>query len=223
MARLIDLSHPIKKHWHWMAASTRLRDHAEGDIFRHTMMVMNMHSFTHVDAPGHFVPGEATMESVPLDLYSGEAALIDLTYVAEEQAITAADLERQGGHVRAGDIAVLRTDWPRRHDVGSMDFVALAPYVTDDACHWLRERGVKAVGSDFPNDYLIRFEVTDRRRVRRKEENTTHEHLLAHGIGLIEYLTNLHEISKPRVQLYALPLKIVGSDGSPVRAIAVEE
>jgi kynurenine formamidase len=43
------------------------------------------------------------------------------------------------------------------------------------------------------------------------------------GIKLIKYLVNLEQLTRPRVRLYALPLKIVVADGSPVRATAVEE
>ena len=223
MARVIDLSLPIGKHWRWFGGSFLVRNHEEGDNFRHTVFTTSVHAFTHVDAPGHFVKGAATIEAVPLNWYCGEAAVVDVTQVGAEQPVTAAELDRQGGHVRAGDIAVLRTDWPRRSDYRTLDFWAKAPYTSADACDWLAERGVKSVGADFPGDFVLRCEVADRRRRIAKEENTTHQLLLARGIGLIEYLVNLDQLTRPRVMLYALPLKIVGADGSPVRAIAVEE
>ena len=223
MAKVIDLTLPVKKHWRWLAGSFLRSNHEEGEAFRATMLMMSAHGFTHVDAPGHFVKGAPTMENVPLEWYYGEAAVIDLTHVGAEQAVTPADLERQAGHLHKGDIAILRTDWPRKCNWESMDFWAIAPYLTEDACRWLAARGAKTVGMDFPGDYLLRYEVTDRRHKREAKDNTTHAILLANNIGLLEYLTNLDQISKPRVMIYALPLKIVGSDGSPVRAIAVEE
>lgn len=223
MARIIDLSLPIKRHWRWLAGGFHTAEQEQGDHFTHTIMVLNMHGFTHVDAPGHFVAGGAKMEAVPLDLYCGEAALLDLTPVAPEQAITATLLATRGDHLLRGDIALLRTDWPLANSYESKDFWALAPYLTAEACGWLRERGVKAVGLDFPGDYILRHDVIDRRRRWAKEENTTHQHLLAHGIGLIEYLRNLHLVQRPRVRVFALPLPAVGADGSPVRAVAVED
>lgn len=223
MARLIDLSHPVKQHWRWLAMRSLLSDHKRGDNFSHSLYVLDVHGFTHVDAPGHFVPGERLMEDVPLEIYSGEAAVVDLSHIGAEEPVTVADLMDKGGHVREGDIVLLRTDWPRKVDFYSMEYMARGPYMTEEACHWLRERRIKAFGSDFPADYAMRFEVTDRQRKRKREENTTHELLLNHGIGLIEHLTNLHELSQPRVQFFALPLKLVGSDGSPVRAVALVE
>lgn len=223
MARLVDLSLPIGKHWRWQAGSYLTRNHEEGENFRQTVFTTSVHAFTHVDAPGHFVKGAATIENVPLDWYCGEAAVLDLTQVGAEQPVTATALAERGGHVHAGDIAVVRTDWPLRCDYRTLDFWARAPYFSAEACDWLAQRGVKAVGADFPGDYILRFEVTDRRRHVAREENTTHQLLLARGIGLIEYLVNLDQLTRPRVQLYALPLKIAGADGSPVRAIALEE
>ncbi len=223
MPRVIDLSLPIKKHWRWPSGTYLIRNHEAGELFRHTVLTMSVHGFTHVDAPGHFVKGEATIEAVPLERYCGDAAILDLTGVQADQGIVAADLQPYADLVKPGDIAVLRTDWPLRASWETMDFWSSAPYVTEEGCRWLAAKGVKAVGSDFPADYVLRYEVTDRRHVATAEENTTHQYLLSQGIGLIEYLTNLHSLTRPRVRLYALPLKIVGSDGSPVRAIAVEE
>ncbi|MDA8219125.1 MAG: cyclase family protein [Dehalococcoidales bacterium] len=223
MSRVVDLSLPIKKHWRWFSGTWLRANHEGGEHFRHTMLTMSVHGFTHVDAPGHFVKGGPTIEDVPLERYSGEAAIVDLTHIGAEMGVAAADLEERGLHVRKGDIAILRTDWPRKCNWETMDFMATAPYVTAEACQWLLARGVKAVGTDFPADYVLRHEVTDRTRKHSAADNTTHYNLLAAGVGLIEYLTNLHLIGQPRALIYALPLKIVGSEGSPVRAIAVVE
>lgn len=222
MARVIDLTLPIKKHWRWYSGTFLTGSHEEGDTFRKTNLVMAVHGFTHVDAPAHFVEGAPTIDQLPIDFYCGEAAVVDLTPVAPEQAISQGDLASRAEHVRHGDIVLLRSDWGKSADWQTMDYWAKAPYLTEDACRWLVEAGVRAVGMDFPGDYVLRNEVLDRRYHARPEENTTHQFLLAAGVGLIEYLTNLDAIHTRRVRFYALPLKIVGSDGSPVRAIAVE-
>lgn len=223
MARVIDLSLPIKKHWRWYSGTFLTGSHDEGDAFRKTNLVMAVHGFTHVDAPAHFVKDGPTIDQLQLDLYCGAAAVVDLSDVAAEGEIGPAQLEERAAHLRPGDIAILRTNWPSKVDWESHDFWGTAPYLTEEACRWLADHGAKAVGMDFPADYVLRFEVRDRTRHIAAEENTTHQFLLSNGIGLIEYLTNLDQITRERVTLYALPLKIVGSDGSPVRAIAVEE
>ena len=223
MARVIDLSMPIQKHWRWYSGTFLTRNHEEGELFRQTTMLMGVHGFAHVDAPGHFVKGGPTIDQLPIDLYCGDAAVVDLTRIAAGQPVTPADLEGGAGALRAGDIALLRTDWPRRMDWRSPAFWAEAPYLTAEACQWLLAKKVKVVGLDFPADYILRFEVTDRFHKATAEENTTHYNLLANGVGLLEYLINLDVIVKPRVRIYALPLNLIGSDGSPVRAVAVED
>jgi kynurenine formamidase len=83
---------------------------------------------------------------------------------------------------------------------------------------------VKAVGYDYPPDQCIRDTVTTpRRRKPAREEYTTHAKFFPAGITVIEYLTNLDAIGAPRCRFIALPLKIEGADGSPVRAIALVE
>jgi len=61
----------------------------------------------------HFQPAGRDILRMPVDQWIGEAAVVDLTHVGANAPVTAADLERRAGHVRAGDIVLLRTDWPR--------------------------------------------------------------------------------------------------------------
>jgi kynurenine formamidase len=94
-----------------------------------------------------------------------------------------------------------------------------------DACEWLVERKVKAWGGDFPCDYLLRYEVTEPGRAAQlaREDHTTHFIFFQAGVIQFEYIVNQHLLTKNRVNFMALPLPIEGLDGSPVRAIAIEE
>src|SRR5439155_452354 len=65
--------------------------------------------------------------------------------------------------------------------------------------------------------------ITEPRRRPSREEYTTHARFFPAGITVIEYLTNLDVIGAERCQFIALPLRIEGADGSPVRAIALVE
>jgi kynurenine formamidase len=65
-----------------------------------------------------------------------------------------------GAHLRHGDIALIRARWDERADIGKPEFWLNAPWMTAEAAIWLRERGIKAVGFDFPQDYCIRFFIT---------------------------------------------------------------
>ena len=221
--RVIDLTYPITPHFRWKVGRELRLSHARGDLFQSTTLTISCHAFTHVDAPVHFLPGGRHIAELSVDQWVGDAAVVDLTHVGENSGVTAADLERQAQHVRAGDIVLLRTDWPKRVSVETERFWRDAPYTGQSACEWLIRRKVKAVGYDYPPDYCIRTMIFDPQKNLRREDHTTHHAFFPVGVAVVEYLTNLNQIGVQRCQFMALPLPIEGADGSPVRAIAILE
>lgn len=222
--RIVDLSHPLTEHWRWPVKVERVRRFEDGSVAQSSCFTAPAHAFTHVDAPVHFFPGAPSIEQVPLERLFGPAAVLDLRAVAPNQAVTADDLARAGAHLRAGDIALLMTAWPERRSVHEPAYWAEAPYLTRDAAEWLAERGIVACGYDFPQDYCIRILAlgTPEEQARlTRADNVTHDVLLPRGIPNIEYLRNLDRIGRARALFCALPLALVGSDGSPVRAVAI--
>ncbi len=221
--RIVDLTFPIRPHFRWKVATELRTSHARGDLSQSTVLTVHCHAFTHVDAPLHFLPGNRHIAEMPVDQWVGEAAVVDLTHVHENGEVRAADIERQGRHIRAGDIVLLRTDWPRRVSVEMEKFWRDAPFTGQSACDWLIRRKVKAVGYDYPPDYCIRTMIFEPHKKLAREDNTTHHAFFPVGITVIEYLTNLDQIGVPRCGFAALPLPIEGADGSPVRAVAFVE
>jgi len=219
--RVVDLSFPVRPHFRWRVSRELRSSHASGDLFQSSVLTIGAHAYTHVDAPVHFLPGARHMAEVPVDRWLGEAAVVDLTYLGENAAVTAADLEARAGHVRAGDVVLLRTDWPRRCDVHSARFWRDAPYTAADACHWLVGRGAKAVGYDYPPDYCVRTLIFQPEVPVSRQECTTHAIFFPADIAVVEYLTNLDRIGAARCRFVALPLAVEGADGSPVRAVAL--
>jgi kynurenine formamidase len=219
--RVVDLSFPIRPHFRWKVASERRSSHEAGQLFQSTVLTVSCHAYTHVDAPVHFLPGNRDIAAMPVDQWIGEAAVVDLTHLGENAEVTAAELDRRAGHVGAGDIALLRTDWPARVSVESERFWKDAPYTGRSACEWLVARGVKAVGYDYPPDFAIRTMIFSPNTAVTRSECTTHDVFFPEGITVIEYLTNLGAIGAPRCRFIALPLRVTGADGSPVRAIAL--
>ncbi len=220
--RIVDLSHRIVfPHWRWKPERVVTSSHDRGELFTSSRVDMPLHGFTHVDAPCHFLPGTEAIADLPLERWAGEAAVVDLTHRGADQGITAADLESRGQHVRAGDIALLRTDWDRKTDVGTREFWTRAPYTTREAAEWLAARDVKAVGYDYPPDPSLRMNPEQPGTIAR-EHHVTHDVFFPRGIAVIEYLASLAEIGRERVLFLALPLKVDGGDGSPVRAVALE-
>ncbi len=222
MKRVIDLTLTIKEHWRWLPKLYPISTF-ENYHFLTQRIDLNLHGFTHVDSPLHFLPNGPSMEKMPLEKYMGEAAVVNLSHLGENGGVTAEDLEKKGRHIRSGDIVLLRTDWPLKCDYMSRDFWAKSPYTTREACEWLVRRKVKTVGYDYPPDYVLRKRLLDPQYKDKPEENTTHYVFFKEGIVAVEYLCNLHLISKDRVQFMALPLLIAGAEGSPARAIAIEE
>jgi kynurenine formamidase len=219
--RVVDLSFPIRPHFRWKVASEQRSSHARGDLFQSTILTMACHGYTHVDAPVHFLPGDRDIAQMPVDQWVGEAAVVDLTHLGDDGEVTAGELEARAQHVRAGDIALLRTDWPRKVSVEDEKFWRDAPFTGRSACEWLVRRRVKAVGYDYPPDRAIRTMIFSPATKVTREECTTHAMFFPAGITVVEYLTNLHRIGAPRCRFVALPLRIEGADGSPVRAIAI--
>lgn len=220
--KVVDLTFPVKEHWRWKAKLHPIRTFDDYHFLIQSID-FNLHGFTHVDAPIHFLPDGLSMEKVSLDKFMGKAAVVDLSYLGENDGVTSGDLEKKGQHIRTDDIVLLRTDWPLKCDYMGRDFWAKSPYTTHDACEWLVQRNVKAVGYDYPSDYVLRKILFNPEYQDKPEENTTHHVFFREGIYVIEYLCNLHLIGKKRFQFMALPLPIEGAGGSPVRAIAIEE
>lgn len=224
MWKTVDLTLNIRDHWRWPVKITAIPAH-DRDFFLRWYMHFKVHCFTHVDAPLHFLPDGLSIEKVPLEKFMGEAAIVNLSHLGENDGVSAAELEKHGQHIREGDIALIRTDWPLKCDYMTKDFWGKAPYMERDACEWLVERKIKAWGGDFPCDYLLRNDVIDPQRTinAKLEENTTHDVFFKAGIIQFEYIVNQHLVTRNRVNFMALPIKIEGADGAPVRAIAFEE
>jgi kynurenine formamidase len=219
--RIVDLSFPIRPHFRWKVALEQRASVARGDNFTSSIATLGCHAYTHVDAPNHFLPDGRHIAEMPVDQWMGEAAVVDLTHLGRDGEVTAADLDAKGQHVRGGDIVLLWTDWPRKVDVASEDFWRVAPYTGRSACEWLIARRAKVVGYDYPPDYTVRTGIFEPGTKVPREECTTHHWLFPAGITVVEYLTNLHEIRAPRCRFVALPLRLEGADGSPVRAVAL--
>jgi arylformamidase len=216
--KLIDLTLPIRPHHRWKTSVYQIELFEHG--FRTTGVRLRAHSFTHVDSPLHLVPGAPTIDAIPLTQLCGPAAVVDLTYKRDREAITPEDLDRRGSHILEGDIVFLRTDLGLRYSWETPAFWDQSPYLTKQAAEWFLPRGVKAVGYDFPQDWVIR-EMSA--RVPPVEEYVVHQVFLRNNILNVEYLANLHLLSHPRFQVYILPLKIETAEGSPARVVAVEE
>lgn len=176
-----------------------------GDVATVSRLDMGAHAGTHVDAPVHFIHGGAGAEALDLHVLVGPALVV---HALEADALSAAVLE--GLSIPPGTERVLfRTRssdrWAQGDQQFDEDYVAIA----EDGAMWLVERGVRLVGVDYLS--VAPF----------PEQVATHRILLGAGVIAVEGL-DLSEISPGTYQLVCLPLKLVGGDGAPARAILID-
>lgn len=224
-SRLLDLSMPIREHWRFPVQFDHSHNVAEGQPFYSTSLRIAGHAFTHVDAPRHVEPDGTPLGEVDPSRLWGEAAVVDLTGLGDDVAIGAAHLDLAGGHVRSGDIVLLRSDHERRHPTTTPEYWTAAPWVSASAARWLADRQVRAVGFDFPQDRATRSPyLTDftRHPGGQEEDWACHHLLLENGVPQIEYLTALWTLPTDRVLFFALPLNLPDLDGAPVRAFVLD-
>jgi len=211
----------IKDHWRWKVDHQFHHDFERGDDFQTSIFRMGAHAFTHVDTPLHCKPGSITLEEIAVDAYSGSAAVVNLSYKNPNDPITVDDLQANGKHIQPRDIILLKTCWDERCSPYTKDYWTESPYVTEEAAQWIKDKNPRVVGFDFPQDYSLK--LIDQGGNWKLEELTTHKHLLNNDILHIEYLCNRSRITKDRIQLICLPLKLEGFEGGPARVVAVEE
>jgi kynurenine formamidase len=176
-----------------------------------TMLHLYSHAGTHLDAPYHFVDQGGTLEGVPLEKCVGPARVIDLTFLKPRDLITVEHLSPYADTIGPGARLLLKTGWSAH--ANQADYRTHFPRVSLALAQWLAEKQITLLGVEPPS-------VAD---VNNKEELTTvHRALLEAEIVIVEGLANLDKLQHEEVTFIALPLKLEGGDGSPVRAIAIE-
>jgi kynurenine formamidase len=181
-----------------------------------TVLTLNTHIGTHIDAPRHFYADGGAVDALPLDrLVMREAVVLDVSGKPAGAGVTAADLERTGVRPQAGQIAVIKTLWTDRA-WGKSEFWADTIHLEPSVSEWTTACGVAAVAMDcFPEKPFWRMQLTP------AERGANHKRWLKAGIPMIQMLTNLGQIAS-RFTLTALPLRLEGMDGSPARVVGVE-
>jgi kynurenine formamidase len=185
------------------------------------------HGGTHLDAPVHFAEGKWTTDQIPLDRLVGEAVVVDVQAGADSSADYRVDVnaldewERKHSAIPAGGIVLFRTGWSRRWPdrarylgtaragpgaVAELHF----PGIDSAAAHRLVERRVGAVGIDTPSiDY------------GQTSTYPAHRVLFAANIPAFENVANLDRLPASGSYVVALPMKIKGGSGGPLRIVAL--
>jgi arylformamidase len=171
-----------------------------------TRLGMSAHTGTHVDAPHHFLNDHRTVEQLPLDILTGQCFVLDLSSMVGH--INAKVLENS--NIPESLLRLLiKTGNSAHWQAGDRDFFPDFQGVTEDGAEWLVDKGIKLIGIDYLSVAPY------------KQSVPTHTVLLKAGVIALEGL-NLSLVKQGYYDLYCLPMKLVGSDGAPARAILMK-
>ena len=233
-SRLVDLTHPFdERTLYWPTSPTTFRLERlsfgmtpGGWFYAANSICAPEHGGTHLDAPIHFAEGKETTDQVPLERLVAPAVVIDVSarcaadrdYRLTRQDVL--DFERRHGRIAAGTIAIMRTGWSRfwpdrkaylgddtPNDASKLSF----PSFGEDAARLLvEERRVSVLGVDVASiDY------------GRSKDFVVHRVAAAANVPGLENLTGLDALPARGATLIALPMKIAGGSGGPLRAVAL--
>ncbi|MGI9471984.1 MAG: cyclase family protein, partial [Rubripirellula sp.] len=183
---------------------------------------------THLDAPIHFYEDGKSVDELSINRLMGEAAVIDVTAACRndpDYQVGVGDLRRweeTEGRQLIDVIVLLNTGyakaWPDRKEylgtdqlgpdaVAQLHFPGLAP----EAARWLCEhRSIKSIGIDTASiDY------------GQSERFQSHVTLFKHGVPAFENVADMSELPAAGSTVIALPMKIGGGSGAPVRILAI--
>jgi kynurenine formamidase len=184
------------------------------------------HGGTHLDAPLHFAEGKRSTEQIPLEQLIAPAVVIDVSAAAQrdrDYRLTRQDVlefEKRHGRIPERTIVLLRTGWSRfwpdakaylgDDTPGDASKLSFPSYGPESAKLLVEERRVGALGIDTASiDY------------GRSTDFLVHRLAAAQNVPGLENLTNLDQLPPAGATIVALPMKIEGGSGGPLRAVAL--
>jgi len=166
-----------------------------------SLLTMNVHTGTHVDAPLHMLAGGETIETISLERLVGPARVLDLTHAKE--CITKEDLEPFA--IQKGERIMLKTSSSYSEEF-LLDFV----FLREDGARYLADIGVGLVATD-----ALGIE-------RAQAEYPTHRTLMRGDVIIVEGL-RLKDVPAGNYTLVIAPLKMTGIDAAPARALLLSD
>lgn len=232
--QLVDLSHSYNSDTvYWPTSPSRFEKdelsfgETDGGWFYSAYTICTPeHGGTHLDAPQHFAADGFPTDRIPLENLIGKAVVIDVSKKAavnRNYVLSVSDVisfENQYGRISPGDIVLLRTDWNRfwpdanaylgDDTPGDSSQLQFPSYGEDAARLLVEERGVAILGVDTAS--------TD---FGKSTNFIVHRIAAARNVSNLENLTNLDKLPPTGAVVFALPMKIEGGSGGPVRVVAL--
>lgn len=171
-------------------------------------VVLGSQTGSHVDAPYHFSNTGATIDKMDLNYFMGNGLIIDMTDKKSKEQFTLEEVKRFEKQIEEADIVLFKTNWYKK--AGTDEFYE-HPFLSKEAGEYLLSKGIKTTGID-----AINLDNTG------GTEFPIHDMYSEAGGIIAENLANLDQVDFDTPFILFLPLSLIGCDGSPVRAVAVD-
>jgi arylformamidase len=213
MLRLVDLSLDIYDGAPTFDPDpkTKIKAHLTIDDLNYNMteIIMSTHYGTHLDAPYHFFDDGRTVENLDVRKGFGIAHVLDFTHKKAGDAITIEDIKAHTDKVTKGCRLIFHTDWDKENP--EPQYFGEQPYLMVECTTWLAEQGVACIALDTPTTYPAEYTDSHHSLLNKDAE-----------VLIIEGLRGIERLQSDKVILIALPLRFIGRDGSPCRAMAID-
>jgi len=184
------------------------------------------HAGTHLDAPFHFAEGKWTTEQIPLEQTIGPGVVVDVRRQAEadrDYLLTVSDIhawEKRHGRLPRSTIVLMHTGWGKHwgdrkryfgtDESGNVRDLHFPGFSKEVAEFLVTQRGVKAVGIDTPSiDH------------GPSQDFSAHQVFSAANVPIFENVASLERIPAKGATIFAIPMKIKGGSGAPLRIFAL--
>lgn len=208
---IIDLSHPLLENMPVYPGSEQPSFQSVSTVnldgYAEKRMTFFSHTGTHLDAPSHIIEEGLTVDKFSADYFVGSASVLDFSF-HHRQTIEIDDLLPKRYLIEKCDFLLICTGWSRFW--GNESYFTGYPVLSEPCVSFLSEFHLKGIGVDTVS-------------VDKPESKIfpVHRRFLQLNIIIIENLNRLQDLPQSGFIFSALPLRVIGADGSPVRAIAL--
>jgi arylformamidase len=175
--------------------------------FAEQLFSLSSHTGTHVDLPSHMLPQGSSLDAFSVERFAGKGCAIDLRgraggVIAVEELSPFEDL------IKGSEFLLLCSGWCQYW--GSPYYYKGYPVLSEEAALWLTGFDLKGLGVD-----MISVDAPD------SDDFPVHNRLLQHEVLIIENLASITQLLHFSFIFCGFPLKIIGAEASPVRAVAL--
>lgn len=207
---VIDLTHVIRENMPvYPGTETPRLETActyENDFFKESRITLFTHTGTHVDPPAHVFAGRTTLDQFPAEQFLGRALVIACRDLKEGDVITMEHIRKYGEKAEQADFLLFNLGWDKHW--GTDAYFGNYPCMATEVLNYIIAGNYKGIGVDTISIDPMNKLTRHRKLFQDKD------------IVIVENLTNLHLCGGDLFSFSCFPLKILGCDGSPVRAVA---